>query len=207
MLTKFILTKKYGTMQIGNYVEMIEKSIKNNWEEKSMSLYKGDGIRYKEVGELILQFHKIFEQSGIQKGDKISLIGLNEYHWGIAYLATTTYGAVIVPILQDFHPNDVTHVIEHSDSVLLFGTETIVKKLELNRFNNLKGVILLDDFTAKNLKSNKLEEIVKKNISSSLSLTKEIFCLPKISNEDLAVISYTSGTSGFSKGVMLPFRS
>ncbi|MDY0280548.1 MAG: AMP-binding protein [Salinivirgaceae bacterium] len=194
-------------MQIGNFVKMIENAIITNWDEKSMSLYKGEGKTYKEVGQAILQFHTIFKQAGINKGDKISLIGLNDYHWGIAYLSVITYGAVIVPILQDFHPQDIAHIIEHSDSVLLIGTDSIIGKLDVTKFDKLLGIILLDDFSGKNLQSNKIEDIVKDNISNTVSSEKEEFKLPKISNDDLAVISYTSGTSGFSKGVMLPHLS
>jgi long-chain acyl-CoA synthetase len=194
-------------MQIGNFVEMIEGSIVKHWERKSMSLYKGNGYTFEEVGKKILQIHKIYEQTGVKRGDKISLIGLNDYNWGVVYLATVSYGAVIVPILQDFHPNDVVHVVDHSDTVLLFISSHIYEKLDKNKIKQLDGVIMLDDFSVKEARNSSLPEIVQKALSSPVDITRETFKLPKINNDEIAVISYTSGTSGFSKGVMLPHLS
>ncbi len=194
-------------MQIGNFTEMIEGSIKKHWERRSMSLYKGKGYTFEEVGKKILQFHTIFEQAGIKRGDKISLIGLNDYNWGVAYLATVTYGAIIVPILQDFHPNDTVHVISHSDSTLLFISNHIYEKLDKSKIKQLDGVISLDNFAVIESKKEDLKKIIEENLYKTPVVTHETFKLPNVSNNEIAVISYTSGTSGFSKGVMLPHMS
>ncbi|HON18383.1 MAG TPA: AMP-binding protein [Salinivirgaceae bacterium] len=194
-------------MKVGNFVEMVERSIIQNWDLRSMSLYKGEGYTYGQVGEKILQFHQIFEKIGIKPNDKIALIGTNDHHWGTVYLATVTYGAVIVPILQDFHPNDVVHVVEHSDSLLLFVTKAIYEKLDKEHLKHLHAIILLDDFTVIESKNEDISLAFGSRLQKKLDLNKETFKLPKISNDELAVISYTSGTSGFSKGVMLPHWS
>lgn len=186
---------------------MIEKSIVKNWEYRSMTLYKGEGYTYENVGKKILQFHEIFRKIGIYPGDKIALIGTNDHRWGTSYLATVTYGAVIVPILQDFHPNDVVHVIEHSDSKLLFVTQSIYEKLDRNRLNHLLAVIALDNFSVIQSISEDITLSIDSGLQTESRVDRENFKLPKISNDDLAVISYTSGTSGFSKGVMLPHWS
>ncbi len=194
-------------MQIGNFTEMIENSIKNHWELSSMSLFQGNGYTYEEVGKKILQFHKIFEQSGIKPGDKISLVGINDFKWCTVYLATVTYGAVIVPILQDFHPNDVINVVEHSDSKLLFVSNHIYDKINTKSFKHIQGIISLDTYEVIISKNELLDGIIKKGLNANIVVNKESFKLPTISNDEIAVISYTSGTSGFSKGVMLPHLS
>jgi long-chain acyl-CoA synthetase len=194
-------------MKIGNFTEMIESSIRNHWELKSMSLFQGDGYTYEEVGEKILQLHKLFELSGIKSGDKISLIGTNDYNWCSVYLATVTYGAVIVPILQDFHPNDIVNVIEQSDSRMLFVSDHIYKKINTKSFSHIEGVISLDTLCVVDAVDKTLNDIVKESLHTDIEVNKETFRLPKNSNDQIAVISYTSGTSGFSRGVMLPHMS
>ena len=194
-------------MKIGNFTEMIEGSIRNHWELKSMSLFQGDGYTYKEVGKKILQLHKLFEQSGIRSGDKISLIGTNDYTWCSVYLATVTYGAVIVPILQDFHPNDVVNVIEQSDSKLLFISNHIYKKINTKNLRQIEGIISLDTLNVIESSNKSLNDIVIDSLHTDIKVDKETFKLPKNSNDKIAVISYTSGTSGFSRGVMLPHMS
>lgn len=194
-------------MKIGNFTEIIESSIRNHWELKSMSLFQGDGYTYEEVGKKILQLHKLFEQSGIKSGDKIALVGTNDYTWCSVYLATVTYGATIVPLLQDFHPNDIVNVIEHSDSKLLFVSNHIYQKLNTNNLRQIEGIISLDTLNVIESANKSLNDIAKDCLHTDIEVNKETFRLPKNSNDKIAVISYTSGTSGFSRGVMLPHMS
>src|SRR5512137_167680 len=140
----------------------IEKSIKQNWEIEALSDYKGKGYTYKEIAEIILKFHLLFRDSGIKEGDKIALVGRNSAHWCITYLATVTYGAVIVPILPDFKPEDLTNIINHSDSKLLFADDKIYESLDITKMPELTGVLSLDDFRL----IFSLNAIVKKAFSS-----------------------------------------
>jgi len=195
-----------------NYVkEFIEKSIRENWDEPAFSDYLGNTFSYKDIAQQIKYLHKTFEVIGIKKGDKISIIGRNNSKWAISYLATITYGAVIVPILADFAPDDVHHIVNHSDSVMLFAGDSIWDNLEERSMPNLKAIFSLDSSTFLLCRDNKVKQKYNElslNIekqSKELSLQEVVY--PEISNSALAVISYTSGTTGFSKGVMLSFNS
>jgi len=189
----------------------IEKSIRQNWDIEALSNYKEKGYSYKTIAEKILKLHILFRGSGIKEGDKIALVGRNSANWCITYLAAVTYGAVIVPILPDFKPDDLTNIINHSDSRFLFVDDKIYDNLETSKMPELLGVLSLDDFrlifslnsTVKKTFST-LEEIY---LNSYPELKQEIIKFSDISNDNLAVISYTSGTTGFSKGVMITHNS
>ena len=174
-------------------VNLFKEAIRRNWENQALSDYGGAGFTYKEVGEKILQVHQIFREAGIKKGDKIALLGKNSAQWCILYLATVTYGAVIVPILPDFKPADIHHIVTHSDSVILFVEDSILKDLDSASMPLLKQVV-------------KFSELSILHTPSSI-LTQDMIKFLACNNEDLAVISYTSGTTGFSKGVMLQHKS
>ena len=126
-------------------VSLFENSLKQNWELKAFSNYKGDTITYAGVADRILFLHSIFENCGLKKGDKIAIIGKNSINWAIAYLATVSYGAIIVPILPDFKPDDVHHIVNHSDSVLFFSADPIFDDLDESVMKNLYGVFSLTD--------------------------------------------------------------
>ena len=191
-----------------NFITLVENSIKKHWDLSAFSDFEGDTINYSEVGVKILQLHSFFKACKIKKGDKIALVGRNQSNWGIVYLAVVAYEATIVPILPDFKTSDIHHIVNHSDSVLLFISDIMFDKIDESKMNNLKGVISLNNFTTlcepsnKNIKA-KLAECLKE----TYKLTPAEFCLPVGNLDDVAVISYTSGTSGFSKGVVLPNRS
>ncbi len=195
-----------------NYVkEYIEKSIRENWDSPSLSDYQGKTLLYKDVAQQILRIHKIFEVWGIKQGDKISLIGRNNSSWALTYLATISYGAVIVPILPDFAPDDVHHIVNHSDSVLLFVGDSIWDNLDDYAMPHLKAVFSLDSQSLLVARDNKVgrkfqeqEESIAKQMKG---LTPETVVYRDIPNSMLGVISYTSGTTGFSKGVMLSLNS
>lgn len=189
----------------------VEQSIRQNWDKEALSNYKEKGYTYKEMAEKILKLHIMFEGSGIKEGDKIALIGKNSANWCVTYLAVVTYGAVIVPILPDFKPEDLSNIIIHSDSRLIFIDDKIAETVDIVKMQEIIGAISLDDFSL--IVSGKP---VVKEIFDSLSakfeetypaLKPEDIKFSDISNDHLAVISYTSGTTGFSKGVMVPHNS
>jgi long-chain acyl-CoA synthetase len=189
----------------------IEQSIRQNWEIEALSNYKEKGYSYKDIAEKILKLHILFKGSGINEGDKIALVGRNSANWCVTYLASVTYGAVIVPILPDFKPDDLTNIINHSDSKLLFVDDKIFEQLDIARMPGLMGILSLDDFRL--IKSVNLAvgesfaSLEQKYSEAYPELRKEDIKFSDISNDQLAVISYTSGTTGFSKGVMISHNS
>ena len=200
-------------MEKYNLVKVFEKSILSHWDLPALSDYKGSTLTYGMVGEKIIKLHKAFEHCGLKPGDKEALIGKNSANWGIAYLATVTYGATIVPILPDFHPDNVHHIINHSDSKLLFAGENVWPNIVPNNLKQVMSVFSLVNFSILSEKegleiSNKVhiaeEEFFDKFPNG---VKKEQFVLPEVENSNLGVISYTSGTTGNSKGVMLPLDS
>lgn len=187
-----------------NFMEMLKESIRKNWSLPAFSDYNEPAVTYGQVAQRILWFHEIFEKSRIKRGDKIALLGRNSRNWAITYLATVTYGAIIVPILPDFHTNDFHHIVNHSDAVMLFVSDSIYEKIDEAKMPELDGIFSLNDFRL--LYSN------KKTLNKTLSKAEELiskpinqdeFILENIPNDELAGILYTSGTSGFSKGAML----
>lgn len=189
----------------------IEQSIIKNWNNEALSNYREKGYSYKEIAEKILKLHLLFRDSGITEGDKIALVGRNSANWCVIYLATVTYGAVTVPILPDFRPDDLTNIINHSDSKLLFVDDKIYESLDITKMSAVAGVFSLDDFRLLRAVS-----IIVKDVSASLDLKystaypvleQKDIKFSDITNDKLAVISYTSGTTGFSKGVMIPHNS
>jgi long-chain acyl-CoA synthetase len=194
------------------FVDYIESSIKKNWNINALSDYKGEKLTYADVGTYILKFHLMFDRLGIKKGDKIALVGKNSARWAAIYLATVTYGAVTVPILPDFKPEDIQSIINHSDSIFLFSSDTIFQSIDPAKLTAVMGVISLNTFELFHSKTDKLTSLMK-NLEVEFvrhyheGIDSDKFVLPDIGNEELAVISYTSGTTGFSKGVMLPHNS
>jgi long-chain acyl-CoA synthetase len=189
----------------------IEQSIKQNWDIEALSNYKEPGYSYKDIAEKILKLHLLFKGSGMKAGDKIALVGRNSANWCITYLATVSYGAVIVPILPDFKPEDLTNIINHSDSKLLFVDDKIYESLEISRMPELLGVLSLDDFRlifSLNPHVKKVFATADEDYKKAYpELRKEDIKFSDITNDALAVISYTSGTTGFSKGVMITHNS
>lgn len=195
-----------------NLVDYIANSFNDNWGMPALSDYKGDALTYGEVAHKIARLHLLFERNGIQKDDKISLIGKNSSTWAVVYLATITYGAVIVPILPEFRPNDIHHIVNHSDSVLLFSDDQIGATLAMSEMPNIKAIFSLADLSVKTaINASFAEDTANMEVLFSAKYKEGFkatsFILPQISNAELAEISYTSGTTGFSKGVMLAHNS
>jgi len=189
----------------------IEQSIRQNWEIEALSNYKEKGLSYKDIAEKILKLHILLKGSGIKEGDKIALAGRNSANWCITYLAAVTYGAVIVPILPDFKPDDFINIINHSDSTLLFVDDKIFDLLDITKMPEITGVFSLDDFqliiSGNQAAKEVLSSLNEKYLNAFPVLKKEDIKFSDISNDQLAVISYTSGTTGFSKGVMITHNS
>jgi len=187
-----------------NYTQFIWNSILENWDRTAFTNYQSASYRYAEVGRCIYYMQKLFAKCGIKKGDKISLIGKNCAEWAIAYQAIVTYGAVVVPILPNFTPNDVQHIINHSDSVMLFANKSNWDVLDHDNMPKVKSVISLDDYTPL-YAGNKhlLEHITKFKTLLHCPFSKDKLPRQIIPNGELFAIIYTSGTTGFSKGVML----
>ncbi|MGE5419483.1 MAG: AMP-binding protein [Chloroflexota bacterium] len=189
----------------------IEQSIRKNWDKEALSNYREKGYAYREIAERILKLHLLFRDSGIAEGDKIALVGRNSANWCVTYLATVTYGAVIVPILPDFKPEDLTNIIIHSDSKLLFVDDKIYESLDITRMPMIAGVFSTDDFGLIRAVSLKIKDFFagldKVFAAAYPSIKQDDVKFSSITNDKLAVISYTSGTTGFSKGVMLSHNS
>lgn len=192
-------------------VGYIEDSIRQNWEIEALSNYTEKGYTYKEIAEKILKIHILFRETGIREGDKIALVGRNSANWCVVYLATVTYGAVIVPILPDFRPDDTMNIINHSDSKILYTDDKLFELLDPSRMPEIGGIVSLDNLRQLTGSSpafrnayEAADAIFEKQYPV---LKKEDIHFSEISNDKLAVISYTSGTTGFSKGVMISHNS
>ncbi len=194
------------------FVKDLEKAIKAYWHQPALSDYESLTRTYGQIGESILRLHYIFEKNHVKKGDKIALVGKNSVNWGIVYLATVSYGAVIVPILADFKPDDIHHIVNHSDSVMLFASDFIRETLDEAQMPELDALVSLDTLKPAYVKKASYRQAFDQADEEFLKkwdgrVTPETFRLPEIQNDELAAIVYTSGTTGFSKGVMLPHNS
>jgi long-chain acyl-CoA synthetase len=196
-------------MERNNLATLYTNSFQNNWELPVFSDYEGEIFTYKDVAQSIKTLTIIFEKAGIKKGDKIAIYGRNSSNWGKIFLSCISYGAIAVPILPDFKPGNVHNIINHSGSIFLFAAKSLYETLNQIEMPGLKGVIAIEDFSIlatideelKKMSDEGLEmmkhEVVDRN-NFSFSVTEE---------EEVQVLSYTSGSSGFSKGVMIPVRS
>lgn len=185
------------------FVEYIETSIKAHWDLKALSDYKEESLTYEETAKEIKKLHLAFENLGIQKGDKIAQIGRNNSKWALTFLSTISYGTVSVPLLQDFPESDIVNTVNHSDSVILFISDYIFEKLDVSKFPSIRGFISLDTFEILYAQDKNLTKIFEAAQKTEINLTVDTFSLDAIPHNELATLSYTSGTSGLSKGVML----
>ena len=196
-------------MNSNGYISMVQNTIEKGADSMAFTDYDGESYTFREVGEIIFKLHETFHELGIKKGDKIALIGRNMSHWSSVYLSIVTYGATVVPILPDFHSNDIHHIVNHSEAVLLFSTTWMFDKIDEGKVPNLKGIISINDFTTlvdEKGRVNKALAKANKAVGTAPFDVKRIK-YPKIGPEEVMVLSYTSGTSGFSKGVLIPHRS
>lgn len=193
------------------FTRYLEDSIKNSWNIQALTDYKGESFSYADVALEIDRLHKVFNALKIQKGDKIALIGKNSSRWAIVYLSVVTYGAVVVPILPDFLPADVHYIVNHSDAVLLFASDSIFETLEMEEMGKLQGSISVNSFEVLSSAMKWFEDAYRIGMEAfrkrKETINSQNITFPEVSNNELAVISYTSGTTGFSKGVMIPHNS
>jgi len=195
-----------------HFIDYIEQSIIKNWNLNALTDYKGATLQYKDVARKIAKFHIVLESAGIQPGDKIAVCGRNSAHWAVTFLATITYGAVIVPILHEFKADNIHNIVNHSEAKLLFVGDQVWENLNEEAMPQLMGVILMTEFTPVVCRNNQLMEAFEHRNTLygqryPRNFRPEHICYRKDEPEELAVINYTSGTTGYSKGVMLPYRS
>lgn len=193
-----------------NLIKLYEKSFRENREMAALTDYfKGETFSYYEVAKEIAKLHLMFKEAGIEKGDKIALIGRNNTRWCISYIATITYGAVIVPILQDFNPNDVINIVNHSESKLLFMGDNFWDDIEGDQIPNIDAVFSLTDYHVIYEKQGDKLTSYMKNIVSHYreayprGFSSDDIKFPEVANDEICLLNYTSGTTGSSKGVML----
>lgn len=195
-----------------SFLYYIEHSIKTHWNHQALTDYKGTTHTYKDVARKIAKLHLLFENGGIRKGDKIALCSRNMSNWGIAFLATLSYGAVAIPILHEFKPDNIHHIINHSGARLLFVGETVWEDLDKSTMPALDAILKMEDY--KIIHSNNplltearihLNELFGKKYPERFSVEDVHYEPDRL--EDLAMINYTSGTTSASKGVMLSYRS
>ena len=195
-----------------SFIALIEQSIINNWDANALTDYKGITLQYKDVARKIEKIHIILENAGIRQGDKIAVCGRNSAHWAVAFLATITYGAVIIPILHEFKADNVHNIVNHSGARLLFVGDQIWENLNEEAMPRLEGIVGLQDFSCIISRSDKLT-YAREHLNEiyghkfPCNFRKEHISFRREVPEELAIINYTSGTTGYSKGVMLPYRS
>lgn len=196
-------------MKRDKLIGIYSQCFRENWSLPAFSDFQGSTTTYGEAAQMIRQIHRYFQESGIQKGDKIAILGRNSSNWAISFLAISGYGGVIVPVLPDFNPDDIIHILNHSESSFLFAADTLFEKLNSDKIPGIKGVVSLTDFSPLAFKSKEENELWEKwfSVSHAGLATPDNFELSDYDDEDLSIISYTSGTSGFTKGVMIPARS
>ena len=195
-----------------SFIAYIENSIKNNWDLNALTDYDGATLQHKDVARKIEKIHILLEESGVKKGHKIAICGKNSSHWGVTFLAILTYGAVAVPILHEFKAENVHNIVNHSEAKLLFVGDVVWEGLNEDFMPGLHGVILMNDYTVEVSRSNKLtnarehlNELFGKKYPKNFRI--ENINYHKDQPEELALINTTSGTTSYSKGVMLPYRS
>jgi long-chain acyl-CoA synthetase len=194
-----------------NIVKEIESSILNNWDQPAISDYGGKPISYGNLGRRIIFWHSVFKETGIVPGDKIAITGRNSVGWAEVFLSTITYGAIAVPILSDFAVENIHNIIAHSDSKFLFASDSMYESLDPKKMRTLEAVFSLNDFNIRHFANDSIPAQTEKtriHFSENFKdLPPEKFSLPDIGMEKIAAIVYTSGTTGFSKGVMLSHNS
>ncbi len=202
----------FCAMETGSsFNQYIQRAIIQNWDADALTDYQGQTLQFHDVARKIEKLHILFENSHVTKGDKIAICGRNSAHWAVTFLATLTYGAVAVPILHEFNAEQIHNIVNHSESKLLFVGDYIAKEITPEEMPHLEGIINLPDFS---LMLSRTEQLTyaRENlnymfgIKYPMAFRKQHVSYHEDTPHELALINYTSGTTGFSKGVMLPYR-
>jgi long-chain acyl-CoA synthetase len=185
------------------------ESFQKNWDNAAFTDYEGSDFKYSDIATTIKSLHLFYQLSGLQRGDKIAVLGRNSANWGAVFLSALSSGIIIVPILPDFNESNTNHIINHSESKLVIGSKMLLEKVDFEKAEKLLAVLVLEDFSLQAAKNENIQykladafQYYKEN-----QLKKEQFKFEEWNREDTCIISYTSGTSGFTKGVMIPERS
>lgn len=192
--------------------QYIENSIRQNWEELALTDFKGVSFQYKDIARKIAKLHILFEETGIKPGDKVALCGRNSSQWAVAMFGALTFGAIPVPILHEFKPDNIHHLVNHCDARLFFVDQTIWENLDSSHFEKLIGVLQISDYSILLSNDKKLDnarkhlnELFGKKYPERFTPADVKYATPD--RDSLAIINYTSGSMGFSKGVMIPYRA
>ncbi len=198
---------------VPSFNQLIQQSIINNWDLDALTDYKGATLQYHDVARKIEKLHILFENCGVVKGDKIALCGRNSSQWAVAFLATLTYGAVAVPILHEFLGDQIHNIVNHSDAKLLFVGDHVATEIDPTKMPHLEGIINNPDYSLMLSRTDKLtyarehlNELYGKKFPKYFR-KEHVSYYQEANGEELAMINYTSGTTGFSKGVMIPYRA
>ena len=200
-------------MEIPSFNALIEKSIIDHWDMDAITDYKGATLQYHDVARKIEKLHIMFENSGVVKGDKIALCGRNSANWAVAFLATLTYGAIAVPILHEFMADQIHNIVNHSDAKLLFVGDVVATQVDATKMPGLEGIIYIPDYSLVVSRTDKLT-YAREHLNEMFGIKypkyfrkNHVSYYKEENPEELAMINYTSGTTGFSKGVMIPYRA
>lgn len=200
-------------MEIPSFVKLIEASLVKNWDRDALTDFKGATLQYHDVARKIEKLHILFENSGVKPGDKIALAGRNSANWAVAFLATLAYGAVAVPILHEFTADQMHNIVNHSDAKLLFVGDVVATQIDPTKMPGLEGIIYIPDYSLVLSRTDKLtyarehlNEMFGKKFPKYFR-KEHVSYKAEDSANTMAMINYTSGTTGFSKGVMIPYRA
>ena len=199
-------------MEFKSVNKLLESSIRNNWDREALSNYEGITLKYKDIAQKIAHLHIAFEKCGLVKGDKVALCSRNQANWGVCFLASLSYGAVPVPILHEFKPESIHYLVNHSDARVLFVDEVMWEGLSETEMPGLEAVVQMTDFQFLYYKGQDAGEVRESIVGAFAQkypegLRPDDLDFYEDSADELALINYTSGTSGFSKGVMIPYRA
>ncbi len=192
--------------------KIFEKSIRENWDKPAISNYQGVTLHYRDMARRIAKLHIVFEECGLEKGDKVALCSRNQANWVVSFLAAMTYGAVPVPLMHEFKPSNINHLVNHSEAKILFVDEVIWEGLSEIDMSGLQAIIQVNTFKLLYAANDKIIE-TREHLNElfgkkyPMEFTADVIDYYEDSADELAIINYTSGTSGFSKGVMIPYRA
>ena len=199
-------------MEFKSVNKIFENSLRNNWDRPALSNYQGVTLHYRDVARRIAKLHIMYEHCGLEKGDKVAICSRNQANWGVSFLSVLTYGAVPVPILHEFKAGNVHHLVNHSEAKILFVDDVVWEGLTETEMPNLQAVVQINNFQLLYYRTDAIKE-VREHLNElfgkkyPMNFTPESMDFYEDSADELALINYTSGTSGFSKGVMIPYRA